>query len=177
MNNKVIIAVVLVVLLGAGGFFFVTQQKNDMQQAMTQDETAMAEDTSMSDEKKVTDENMMEDGDTAGDTMTDSRYVEYTKAAFDQAGDKKRVLFFYASWCPTCRPADAEFQAKKDEIPDDIAVFRVNYNDPETDEGEKALAKKYGITYQHTYVLVDEDGNEIKKWNGGQLIELLTNAT
>lgn len=56
-----------------------------------------------------------------------------------------------------------------------MVIFRVNYNDPETDDQEKELAKKYEITYQHTFVQVDEGGNVITKWNGGGLTELLEN--
>jgi thioredoxin-related protein len=44
---------------------------------------------------------------------------------------------------------------------------------PETDQEEKDLAKKYGITYQHTFVQIDSKGNEITKWNGGKTDELL----
>ena len=54
-------------------------------------------------------------------------------------------------------------------------VLRVNYNDPDTDQEEKELAKKYGITYQHTYVQIDSAGKELTKWNGGGAAELLVN--
>ena len=104
-----------------------------------------------------------------------SRYVEYSNAAFEQAADKRRVLFFYASWCSTCRPADANFQQNIESIPEDVLLLRVNYNDNDTDNDEKALAAVYGITYQHTFVQVDAEGNEVSKWNGGQINELLAN--
>lgn len=103
------------------------------------------------------------------------RYVEYSEEALTAASGR-RVLFFYASWCPTCKPADANFKANEAKIPEDLTVIRVNYNDSETDEEEKDLAKKYGITYQHTYVQIDANGNEIAKWNGGQIDELLKNV-
>ena len=107
--------------------------------------------------------------------MFDSRYVEYSKTALEKAASNRRVLFFYASWCPTCRPADASFKENISKIPKDVTLIRVNYNDPETDQEEKDLAKKYGITYQHTYVQIDNTGKEITKWNGGQINELLSN--
>ena len=31
---------------------------------------------------------------------------------------------------------------------------------------ETALRQKYGVTYQHTFVKVDKDGNQIKKASG-----------
>lgn len=103
-----------------------------------------------------------------------SRYQEYSMNAYNQASGKRRVLYFYASWCPTCRPADADFKANMTSIPEDVVVLRVNYNDPETDQEEKDLAQKYGITYQHTFVQIDASGNQVAKWNGGQTAELLS---
>ncbi len=51
----------------------------------------------------------------------------------------------------------------------------MNYNDPDTDQEEKDLAKKYRVTYQHTFVQIDSQENEVTKWNGGQLEGLLAN--
>ncbi len=102
-----------------------------------------------------------------------SRYLPYTQAAYDSAQGKRVVLYFYATWCPSCKVANAEFLASPEKIPEDVIVLRINYNDPDTDKGEKDLARKYGITYQHTFVIIDKDGKEITKWNGGGIAELL----
>lgn len=99
-------------------------------------------------------------------------YVEYTKDNLDRAASKRRVLFFYASWCPTCRPADADFNTNIDTLPSDIAIIRVNYNDPETSPEEQVLAQQYNVTYQHTFVQISPQGKEIARWTGGQLEEL-----
>lgn len=104
-----------------------------------------------------------------------SRYVEYSKTALDKAATSRRVLYFYATWCPSCKKANEDFTANPNKIPKDMIVIRTNYNDPDTDQEEKDLAKKYGITYQHTFVQVDAQGKELTKWNGGQTDELLTN--
>lgn len=103
-----------------------------------------------------------------------SRYLEYSKTALDQSSNQRRVLFFYANWCPTCRPADADFRQNSGQIPTDLTVIRVNYNDTDTEQAEKDLADKYSVTYQHTYVQIDSKGDPISKWNGGQLTELLS---
>jgi thiol-disulfide isomerase/thioredoxin len=103
-----------------------------------------------------------------------SQYIEYSPSRFDETDIKRRVLFFYASWCPTCRSAEADIKQKRTQIPDDVTIIRVNYNDPQTDNDEKELARKYGITYQHTFVQIDSSGKEITKWNGGELDQLLT---
>ena len=98
------------------------------------------------------------------------RYVAYSKTAFDAAKGKRRVYFFHAPWCPTCRPADAEFQAKADSIPADVVMFKTDY-DSSTD-----LKKQYNVTYQHTFVAVDDTGREVSKWNGGGIAELIANT-
>lgn len=101
-------------------------------------------------------------------------YVEYSKENLDAHMNKRRVLFFYASWCPTCRPADASIKANRTKLPTDVSVIRVNYNDTDTDLEEKEFAKKYGVTYQHTFVQIDSSGNSVTKWNGGSIDELLS---
>lgn len=134
-------------------------------------------DSMVNDSMMKKDEAMMPKEETSmepADAM-DSRYVTYSKSALDSASNNRRVLFFYASWCPTCKPADASFSQNTSMIPSDVTLIRVNYNDPETDQEEKDLAKKYGITYQHTFVQIDNSGKEVTKWNGGQVDELLTN--
>ena len=35
------------------------------------------------------------------------------------------------------------------------------------------LKKKYEVTYQHTFVQVDAQGNMIKKWSGGALADII----
>lgn len=99
-----------------------------------------------------------------------TRYMLYSKESFAAAIGKKRVYFFHAPWCPTCRPADAEFQANVNKIPQDVVLFKTDY------DSSTELKKLYGITYQHTYVLVDDEGNAVKKWNGGALAELVENT-
>ena len=113
--------------------------------------------------------------DITTDQIQGSRYVEYSKATFDQAVSKRRVLFFYANWCPTCRPADASFRENANKIPEGTTLIRVNYNDTQTDQEEKDLANKYGVTYQHTFVQVGASGNQITKWSGGGVKELTAN--
>ena len=107
--------------------------------------------------------------------MSDSRYVKFNKNDFDTDVQKRRVLFFYASWCPTCQPADASFLENQDKLPEDVLLIRVNYDDSDTDQAERDLAKKYGVTYQHTFVQIDSSGKEISKWNGGQFDKLISN--
>lgn len=166
MKNVTLIIIFVAIVLGGGGIYLYSQQSTPQEELlMPEKETTIkdpstnaAQDSTMKDEK----------------VSSEEKYVPYSKEVFNGSTDKRRVLFFYASWCPQCIPSDKNFQANIGQIPENVVLIRVNYNDPETDAEEKALATKYGITYQHTYVQIDASGNEVAKWNGGQIEELLS---
>ncbi len=99
---------------------------------------------------------------------TTLHYLPYTRAAYDAARGMKRVLFFHATWCPNCKAADADIVKKLGQIPADVVIFKTDY------DKEVALKKQYGITAQHTFVLVDEDSKALKKWAGGQLSTIIS---
>ncbi|WP_293909595.1 thioredoxin family protein [Deinococcus sp.] len=103
-------------------------------------------------------------------TRAATPYVTYTKAAFDAAAGKQRVLFFAASWCPNCRAADKDINAKLKTIPGAVVIFKTDY------DTETALKTKYGITHQHTFVYVDKAGKALKTWAGGGTAEILANV-
>lgn len=180
MKNSIIIFVIITVL--GTGAYTLSQNSSKSDTMVKKAETVVQKDVKDSMEKVETSEQeamekkqgeaMMEKTDNK--VTGDSRYVEYSKAVLEKTATNRRVLFFYASWCPTCKPADANFKESISKIPDDVTLIRVNYNDPDTDQEEKDLAKKYGITYQHTFVQIDNKSNEVTKWNGGQINELLS---
>ena len=97
------------------------------------------------------------------------RYVEYSDTAIAEAtaNGGKALLFFHASWCPTCRVAENDILSKADQLPDDLTIIKTDY-DTYSD-----LKKQYGVTYQHTFVQVDSEGAMITKWNGGSLDEII----
>lgn len=175
-NSKIIFAVIAVIGILGVSTFIVSQSSTRSESMVKKDEVMMPKDNAVMEAK---DEAMMKNDDAImdkSDTMmhkSEDKYVEYSKATLESASSNRRVLFFYASWCPTCKPADADLKTNTDKFPTDVMVIRVNYNDTETDQDEKDLAIKYGITYQHTFVQIDEQGNEITKWNGGKTDELL----
>lgn len=170
-NSSLIILAVFVLAAGGVGAYALmsrntTMTKSDsvaQTQPMVKDETVMLKDETTG---TKSDETMM---------PKDNKYISFSPDGLANSASNRRVLFFYANWCPTCQPADASFTTNTAQIPTDVTVIRVNYNDTQTDQAEKDLAKKYGITYQHTFVQIDAQGNEVTKWNGGQIEELLSN--
>ncbi len=86
-------------------------------------------------------------------------YESYSPEKIAEAAAKGDVvLFFRALWCPTCRALDADINANLKNIPTNLTILIVDY-DNSTD-----LKKKYGVTYQHTLVQVDKSGTLLKKW-------------
>lgn len=104
-----------------------------------------------------------------------AKYLEFSRQNMVQESGTRRVLFFYANWCPTCKPADQDLRENVQKLPNDVVVIRVNYNDDQTDEAEKELAQKYKVTYQHTFVQIDQNGDVVTKWNGEGVEKLLSN--
>lgn len=152
MNKSIVITIVAVVILIAGAFIFLrpTPSMTDTD-SMQQDDSMMNEDSAI--------DNQVPTSEKTG------AYVNYYEGILDEYADKKIVLFFYANWCPTCQPVDREIGRRAAEIPDDTVIINVNYNDTDTDANEEALAERFSVTYQHTFVVL-ENGQEVAKWNG-----------
>lgn len=95
-------------------------------------------------------------------------YEEYSANKILEKGENGRVLlFFYASWCPSCRSLDKDINKNLSNIPNGLTILKTNY------DKEDELKAKYKVTYQHTLVEVDKDGNILKKWTGGDFAEIL----
>ncbi len=93
-------------------------------------------------------------------------YLDFNKADYEKAlkEKKKILLYFYANWCPICRLEQPKTFAAFNEINDpDLIGFRVNYRDSDTEEFEEELAKDFGVSYQHTKVIL-KNGERVGKW-------------
>jgi thiol-disulfide isomerase/thioredoxin len=72
------------------------------------------------------------------------------------------VLFFNASWCPTCRAAEASFSQAA--FPAGLTVVSIDFDD------NTALRQQYGVTVQHTFVQIDAAGEDVAKWSGSSSV-------
>lgn len=147
MNKNIVISLILLIILGLGVFFYL-------------DSTLKS--------PPETNEMMFEEDEMMKDN-TSGIYTDFSPTAYADAKNKTRVLFFHAKWCPTCKAANEDFEKNKEKIPQDVVVFKTDY------DNEKELKAKYNITYQHTFVEVDENGYALKVWNGGGVSELVEN--
>ncbi|MEK7148750.1 MAG: thioredoxin family protein [Patescibacteria group bacterium] len=103
---------------------------------------------------------------TAGDAMMKvGSYEAYAPEKIAKASATGNVVLnFSATWCPTCRALEADIKANLKNIPGNLTILRVDY------DNSADLKKKYGVTYQHTMVQVDKNGTMIKKWMGSQTL-------
>jgi len=129
----------------------------------------------MDDKDEIKDDEM-DDGNEGEDVMDDDKEMEegemvsaagffkdYVSMDMLADGPENKVLFFHASWCPSCRALEGDLG--KNVIPDGLGVYKINY------DTSLELKKKYGVTSQHTLVQVDGEGNMITKWLGGNDID------
>ncbi len=121
-----------------------------------------ADDSMMKEDEAMEGDSMMKKEDSAM-MQKSGTYKAYSGEALAMAQKGKTVLFFYASWCPTCRTADADIVKNVATIPAGATILKVDY------DKEVALKQKYGVTSQHTFVEIDSTGALVEKWSGGNL--------
>lgn len=93
------------------------------------------------------------------------RYEVYAQEKFAYAQKDTLVLFFHATWCPSCRALNTDIEEHLQEIPANVSILKTDY------DSEIKLKQKYGITTQHSFAQVDADGNLIKRWSGSLTLE------
>jgi thioredoxin 1 len=152
MNKSILITISLILVIG-GGLYLFNKQSN----------TAAPSSTS----SLTTEQSTGLVKDSADQNSSSGKYVIYSADYLEKYKNKTKVLYFFASWCPTCKVANREITEGQDKIPENAVIIKTDY------DTQKDLKKKYGVTYQHTFVIVDNQGNEVTKWNGGGLEEIL----
>jgi len=157
MNKNIGIIIGIVVIVGIG-FFAFSGEKTEKQNT-----TSEAQKEAVTNEVKTPEQPNTQEAVTA----SAGSYETYSPEKIARAETGDVVLFFHASWCPSCRALNGDIEKNVGAIPAGVTILKTDY-DKETE-----LKKKYGVTTQHTLVQVDKDGNLIKKWSGGSKLENL----
>lgn len=152
-----------------------------MMEKMTPEELAAFKKLSPADQEKMMMEKskMMKEG-VPGDAMMKKEdammkkdevmvkktgYLDYSVENLAANASGKNIIFFKASWCPTCKAVDSDIIANSSKIPAGVNIMKADY-DTSTE-----LKKKYGVTQQHTFIVVDKDGNQISKNTGAPTLD------
>jgi thiol-disulfide isomerase/thioredoxin len=98
----------------------------------------------------------LDDAPATAGAWVDQAAYEADKATFHAAGDV--VLFFNASWCPTCQQTVASLDEQG--VPPGLTVVSVDFDSAD------ALRQQYQVTVQHTFVQVDEAGEPMATFTG-----------
>lgn len=157
MNTKTLIGILLIIALVGGGIYLAVNSSKQNSINNLTEQNSLTKDQGTDDTTKNFPVAKSES----------NRYVVYSKTAFDAASDKRRVLYFHAPWCPTCRPLDKSLTDNPNQIPEGVVIFKTDY------DSETALKTKYAITYQHTFVEVDAQGNAVQTWSGGSVTDVV----
>jgi len=145
ITGAVIIGVILV------GYIAVSQYGVDMDTTNTQDKPQAGQQS-----------------ETREALTNPGTYREYSESALNDASGPV-VLFFHAKWCPTCRDLDRNITSNAGQIPEDLTILRVDFDDSDK------LRQKYGVTTQHTLVQTDANGEMVKKWTLSSTLDDIIN--
>ncbi len=166
-----IIIVISAVMFGYGGEE-VQDVKDDVQDK-AQDVISEASDDMVS---KVVEEGQEVIGKKLKETGEKMLEEDVKPGYYGEYGDdgvgeyEKVILFFTAPWCPSCVEAEKNIEIDKKDIPTDVAIVKVDF------DNDVELREKYGINKQHTFVLVGNDDVDDVKWDGSiTLSEVIDN--
>ncbi|MCH8518356.1 thioredoxin family protein [Candidatus Gracilibacteria bacterium] len=105
--------------------------------------------------------------DRSGNVMLEETIIQtgtYESYSMDKIGNTENtVIFFAASWCPSCQVADRNLMSS--DIPEGLTILKADF------DSEVVLRQEYGVVVQHTFVSVDADGDQLRKWVGGTNID------
>ena len=143
-NKSKILTFILIAVIAVAGIsaFSLSQSKTNSNK----------ESAAVSSSKSSTGEAMMKKEE---ESMVKTGYLDYSEETLSANKSGKNILFFKASWCPTCKSVDSDINANLSKIPSGTNILKIDY-----DSGIE-LKKKYGVTVQHTFVVVDNNGNKI----------------
>ena len=65
--------------------------------------------------------------------------------------------------------ADQSIQSNHQQLPQNLSILKVNF------DTENELKQKYDVAVQHTFVQLNRQGQEVTKWQGGNIEQILEN--
>ncbi|MBI2443027.1 MAG: thioredoxin family protein [Candidatus Levybacteria bacterium] len=185
--KNLFLGVAVLVVVAIGAVLFLNSQNNTKKIPTSLSDETMANKTAKDSESMMEKKPAVESGASmySGAVLAGSTtpFLTFSKADYGKAVSEGKIILldFYANWCPICRAEAPEWVAAFNNLNVPNAVgFKVNYNDSETDQDEKDLAKQFGVTYQHTKVLL-KNGTVVEKvteqWDAAQIQSVVEDAS
>ena len=158
---ELVIVTVSIVILSITAYSVYQVQQNESEAASFQQQPEQISKT-----KYTTDQNTPIQSES---TAKYGEYISYDEYQADKNGysNVKKVLFFHASWCPVCQSIDREISADETALPAGTVLIKTDY------DTNTQLRQKYGVTYQYTFVQIDNNGTELKQWTASSLKKLV----
>ncbi|MDO5083411.1 MAG: thioredoxin family protein [Arachnia propionica] len=107
-------------------------------------------------------------GAMTGKAMSSSfiTHEEY-ESSRERYTDTTVVLFFNARWCPACRAITEELTTDPGRLPEKTTLVSVDYDE------HTELRQRHGVTMQHTFVALDDQGQQVRRWTSTSTEALL----
>ncbi len=155
MKNAPIVIGAIVLILGVG--YLVTNTNNEAAPVTTETVENTVTEVDTIDETSVTENTEAIDSTESAESETTATaesgvYTTYDAGAIAQSDAEHILLFFHATWCPSCRALDNDIVANADNIPAGVEIYKIDY-DTATD-----LKRQYGVTTQHSIIEITADG-------------------
>lgn len=125
--------------------------RNDMSPEEKENAEKMMQEEADSMMKDEEDSMMKDDAD--GATV----YTAYESGVIGNG--ETSVLFFKASWCPKCTAHDRLLKQWYADQEFPVSVYAVDF------DNSLDLRSRYGVVQQHTFVMIDGEGNAVKTVN------------
>lgn len=158
MSNKPIIFILVAMTVVIGGWMVVRDTTDD--KAMTPIQTV--DQSQEEDAASPVTESQKTEPSPSSTTNEVGGYITLADFQVDPSkySEARKVYFFHAKWCSTCRALEADIQANVNQLPSDVVIIKTDY------DTEDDLRKQFDIRVQHTLVYFDNDGTELGKWTG-----------
>lgn len=164
MKNTSIIIGAIVLIIGVG--YLVTNNASEpttvTQEATTETEALATEETT------ITEESVDEVATTdlaAVEAAAPGVYTAYGADTIAQSDAEHILLFFHATWCPSCKALDANIVANAYSIPAGVEIYKVDY------DTSAALKRQYGVTTQHSIIEITASGEALSRISHGLTLE------
>ena len=153
--NKAVIVAFVIFVIGLIITFFIAGSGGNQ-------ETSVSQSTSADNSSKSS-------AETNSQAVLKAGYFNWSNQAdFEAYSEFERWLYFHADWCPKCVALDKDILDNLDQIPEDLVIFKVDYDQ------NQALRQRYGVSLQTTVVKVDSQANLQAKFVGTSTNHSLT---